>query len=223
MSSTLLEKSKLKGAGLRETGTNALKYVNDNKMMEWIAFSFAMGLILITIFLVYGTLGPSEPKWLSLLIIPIMLYAIMFFGKLMVQMEKTGNDGEKLNMFWKFWRLLKAVVFSPLLLVFLYAISLSLLGTQLSYLDKNIIWDNGGGLWTAVTVAHFITAFFYTYVLSSWGNLQDLIDNKEKTASWGKKRKINLTGLMTTLLIIVSGLSTFFYIEIVTKPVINER
>ena len=97
-----------------------------------------------------------------------------------------------------------------------------MLGTHISFLDKNIILDNGGGLWTAVTISHFITTFFYTYVLSSWGNMQELIDNKEKTQSWGKKRKINFTGLMSTLLIISVGLSTFFYIEITTKPVLNE-
>ena len=75
--------------------------------------------------------------------VPLAIYTIYFFAKLMFRMGKVGSDGKKLNMFWKFWRLLKQVFFSPISLVLLYAVSLSVLGSQISYLDKQLIYDNG--------------------------------------------------------------------------------
>ena len=106
-------------------------------------------------------------------------------------------------------------------MVILYAISLSVLGTQISYLDKQIIYDNGGKLWTAVSAFHIITTVFYLYVLSSWDGLQILLEEKTKTLEWVQTRKVNLVGMMTALLVVVSALTVFFYIEIVTKPVIG--
>ena len=136
-------------------------------------------------------------------------------------MEKLGNNGKELNMFWKFWRLFKQVFFSPLFLVLLYSITLSVLGSQISYLDKQLIYDNGGKLWTAVSVFHILTTVYYVYVLSTWNGLQDMLDNKTKTLPWVQTRKVNHVGMMSALLVIVSALTIFFYIEIVTKPVIG--
>ena len=110
---------------------------------------------------------------------------------------------------------------SPLFLVLLYALTLSILGSQISYLDKQLIYDNGGKLWTAVSAAHIITTVFYLYVLSSWDWLQLLLEEKKKTLEWVQTRKVNLVGMMTALLVVVSALTVFFYIEIVTKPVIG--
>ena len=87
--------------------------------------------------------------------------------------------------------------------------------------DGAAIYDNGGRLWTAVSAFHIATTCFYLYVLSSWDGLQDLLENKSKTLEWVQTRKINLVGMMTALLVVVSALTVFFYIEIVTKPVIG--
>lgn len=206
----------------KSQGKTILEYVGNTKMMEAFALFGSYGTILATIFLVYGVLGPDEPKWLNLLIIPMSITAIFFFSKLMLQMEKGDKEtGEKLSMFWKFWRLFKQIFFSPLAIVFLYVITLSLLGTQISYLDKDLIYDNGGKLWTAVTIAHFITTSYYVYVLSNWSNLQEMVNLKGKSLDWMQTRKVNLVGMMGALLVIVSALTIFFYIEIVTKPVIG--
>ena len=121
----------------REQGKTILEYVSDGNMMEWFAFSGALGVILAVIFLVYGVLGTDEPKWLGLLMIPLMIYSVYYFAKLMLHLEKAGNDGKELNMFWRFWRMFKQVFWSPLLLVFIYSITLSVLGSQISYLDKD--------------------------------------------------------------------------------------
>ena len=48
-----------------------------------------------------------------------------------------------------------------------------------------------------------------------------LLESKSKTLEWIQTRKINLVGMMTALLVVVSALTVFFYIEIVTKPVIG--
>ena len=206
----------------KSQGKTILEYVGNTKMMEAFALFGSYGTILATIFLVYGELGPDEPKWLNLLIIPMSITAIFFFSKLMLQMEKGDKEtGEKLSMFWKFWRLFKQVFFSPLFLVLLYAITLSVLGSQISYLDKQLIYDNGGKLWTTVSAFHIITTVYYLYVLSSWDGLQAMLEEKTKNLEWVQTRKINLVGMMTALLIIVSALTLFFYIEIVTKPVIG--
>lgn len=205
----------------KEQGKTILEYVNDGNMMEWFAFSGALGVILAVIFLVYGVLGTDEPKWLGLLMIPLMIYSVYYFAKLMLHLEKSGNDGKELNMFWKFWRMFKQVFWSPLLLVFIYSITLSVLGSQISYLDKELIYDNGGKLWTAVSVFHIFTTAYYVYVLSIWNGLQDMVDNKMKSLSWVQTRKVNHVGMMTALLVVVSALTIFFYIEIVTKPVIG--
>jgi len=205
----------------KEQGKTVLQYLTAGANMEWFAFAGSIGLVLAVIFLVYGVLGTDHPKWLGLLMVPLAIYTIYFFAKLMFRMGKVGSDGKKLNMFWKFWRLLKQVFFSPISLVLLYAVSLSVLGSQISYLDKQLIYDNGGKLWTAVSAFHIATTCFYLYVLSSWDGLQDLLENKSKTLEWVQTRKINLVGMMTALLVIVSALTVFFYIEIVTKPVIG--
>ena len=86
---------------------------------------------------------------------------------------------------------------------------------------EQLIYDNGGKLWTAVSAFHIVTTCFYLYVLSSWDGLQDLVESKSKTLEWVQTRKINLVGMMTALLVVVSALTVFFYIEIVTKPVIG--
>jgi len=205
----------------KERKQTVLEYLTKGQKMEWFAFAGAAGLVLAVIFLVYGVLGTDDPKWLGLLMVPLAIYTIYFFAKLMFRMGKAGSDGKPLNMFWKFWRLFKQVFFSPLFLVILYAISLSVLGTQISYLDKQIIYDNGGKLWTAVSAFHIITTVFYLYVLSSWDGLQILLEEKTKTLEWVQTRKVNLVGMMTALLVVVSALTVFFYIEIVTKPVIG--
>ena len=77
----------------------------------------------------FNVFGPNQsekgfysaviPKWLGLLMVPLAIYCIYFFAKLMFRMGKAGNDGKPLNMFWKFWRLFKQVFFSPLFLVLL--------------------------------------------------------------------------------------------------------
>ena len=205
----------------KEQGKTLLQYLTAGANMEWFAFSGSIGLVLAVIFLVYGVLGTDHPKWLGLLMVPLLIYIVYFFAKLMFRMGKVGSDGKKLNMFWKFWRLFKQVFFSPLFLVLLYAVSLSVLGSQISYLDKQLIYDNGGKLWTAVSAFHILTTCFYLYVLSTWDGLHDMLESKKKTLEWVQTRKINLVGMMTALLVVVSALTVFFYIEIVTKPVIG--
>ena len=205
----------------KEKGQTVLEYLTKGQKMEWFAFAGSAGLVLAVIFLVYGVLGTDDPKWLGLLMVPLAIYSIFFFAKLMFRMGKVGSDGKSLNMFWKFWRLFKQVFWSPLFLVLLYALTLSILGSQISYLDKQLIYDNGGKLWTAVSAFHIITTVFYLYVLSSWDGLEILLEEKKKTLGWVQTRKVNLVGMMTALLVVVSALTVFFYIEIVTKPVIG--
>ena len=205
----------------KEKGQTVLEYLTKGEKMEWFAFAGSAGLVLAVIFLVYGVLGTDDPKWLGLLMVPLAIYSIYFFAKLMFRMGKAGSDGKPLNMFWKFLRLFKQVFFSPLFLVLLYSITLSVLGSQISYLDKQLIYDNGGKLWTAVSAFHIITTVYYLYVLSSWDSLQAMLEGKTKTLEWVQTRKVNLVGMMTALLIVVSALTVFFYIEIVTKPVIG--
>ena len=48
-----------------------------------------------------------------------------------------------------------------------------------------------------------------------------MVNLKEKSLDWMQTRKENLVGMMGALLVIVSALTIFFYIEIVTKPVIG--
>ena len=61
----------------KEQGKTVLQYLTAGANMEWFAFSGSIGLVLAVIFLVYGVLGTDHPKWLGLLMVPLLIYIVL--------------------------------------------------------------------------------------------------------------------------------------------------